>query len=209
MRFSEFMIEHVSSQDLENIEQHLNDVWGNDGVEINLHRRGKEDGGESHFLYRVNDPRNKPAIKPKEIEDVFMAAHDYTKPRNKLKHMPPGKEAVIVDPSTKVNIPVVASTNKNRETKIIPKTVMRKKDFLTGPGAEKINLPTDHKKPEHEKFKGSNFDALDKDIDDTDLAKNSNKDDTSQFHTMGKVDKYSNLDNKVKPKVDSSRIGKF
>jgi hypothetical protein len=201
MRYKEFMIEYVSAQDLEQIEKHINDVWDKDNVEINLHRKGREEGGDSHFLYRVNDPRNKPAIKPEEIEDVFMAAHEYTKPRNKLKHMQPGKEAVLVDPSSRVNIPVIADKNKNRETKIIPKTVMRKKDFLTGPSAEKINLPTDTKKPEHQKFKGSSFDAVDK---------NADKIDNSEPIKQNKYnDEPKNMMAKPKFKVDPSRIGKF
>ena len=203
MRYKEFMIEYVSAQDLEQIEKHINDVWGDDHVEVNLHRKGKEEGGESHFLYRVNDPRNKPDIKPKEIEDVFMAAHEFTKPRNKLKHMQPGKEAVLVDPSTRVNIPVVASKNKNRETKIVPKTVMRKKDFLTGPSAEKINLPTDQKKPEHQKFKGSSFDVLDKNTDNIDNIDNIDIDKQNNFNEPKKITPAP------KAKVDPSRIGKF
>jgi hypothetical protein len=203
MKISEIINEDVTSADLEKIENRINDLWDEDGVEFNLHRRGKEKDGESHFLYRVNDNRNKPPIKPEEIEDVFTAAHDFKTPRNKIKHMPPGKEAVIVDPSSRVNIPVVASTNRNRETKIIPKTVMRKKDFLTGPGAEKINLPTDHKKPEHQKFKGSNFDIVDKSTDKNEFGQATNQKDSQK-----KDDKYD-MGTKSNLKIDPSRIGKF
>lgn len=207
MKINEIITENVTSADLEKIENKINDIWDDDGVEFNLHRRGKEKDGESHFLYRVNDTRNKPAIKPEEIEDVFTAAHDFKTPRNKIKHMPPGKEAIIVDPSSRVNIPVVASTNRNRETKIIPKTVMRKKDFLTGPGAEKINLPTDHKKPEHQKFKGSNFDAVDKNLDKEEVVPKINQK-INQKDDQKKDDKYT-MGNKSNLKIDPNRIGKF
>ncbi len=162
MKISE-LIENITATDIKSVEKHLNDVWDEDDLEFNFHTHGKENGN-SHFLSRVNDSRNKPPISISDIEDTFTKAHQFNKPKHKLKTMPAGGEVVVTNPENRINIPVIANDKVNpktgyKEKVITPKTIMRKNDFKTR--GDVIEIPKVNKKPEQLLYKGKNDLELD------------------------------------------------
>jgi hypothetical protein len=80
-----------------------------------------------HFVDRMNDDRNKPAIKITELQKFFKKIAK-EKGRNIKKHG--DAEAVLKDMQTDLNLPVVINY-KNGEFEVINKTIMRKKNFKT------------------------------------------------------------------------------
>jgi hypothetical protein len=140
MRAHEFITEFVTADDLHKIEHRVNSLWDKDNIGVNLHQTSnKHELGHSHFLQRANDSRNKPPISAQEIEDLFVDAHKVGTTRNQIKSIDPGSEAVITDKETDLNVPIIVNRGED-EKEIIPKTIMRKRDFKSY--APKINLPS-------------------------------------------------------------------
>ena len=82
-----------------------------------------------HFGERMNDDRNTPKIKLKELADLIKKI--YNKHGNPLKDKP-GAEMVVKDLQSDLNMPVVVKYDpKNDEIDIVAKTIMRKKNFST------------------------------------------------------------------------------
>ncbi len=82
-----------------------------------------------HFGERMNDERNSPKIKLKELADLIKKI--YAKSGNPLKGKP-GVEMVVKDIQSDLNMPVVVKYDeKNDEIDIVAKTIMRKKNFST------------------------------------------------------------------------------
>jgi shikimate kinase/nicotinic acid mononucleotide adenylyltransferase len=82
-----------------------------------------------HFGERMNDDRNSPKIKLKELADLIKKI--YAKHGNPLKDKP-GAEMVVKDLQSDLNMPVVVKyDSKNDEIDIVAKTIMRKKNFAT------------------------------------------------------------------------------
>ena len=81
-----------------------------------------------HFVDRLNDPRNSPAIKVSELQKFFKKIQ-----RNKGANIRsnPDVEAVLKDMSTNLNLPVVIKTKGDDSFEVTNKTIMRKKDFKT------------------------------------------------------------------------------
>jgi len=81
-----------------------------------------------HFVDRLNDPRNSPAIKVSELQKFFKKIQ-----RNKGANIRsnPDVEAVLKDMSTNLNLPVVIKTKSDDSFEVTNKTIMRKKDFKT------------------------------------------------------------------------------
>ena len=81
-----------------------------------------------HFVDRLNDPRNSPAIKVSELQKFFKKIQ-----RNKGQNIRnnPDVEAVLKDMSTNLNLPVVIKTKGDDSFEVTNKTIMRKKDFKT------------------------------------------------------------------------------
>jgi uncharacterized protein YpuA (DUF1002 family) len=89
-----------------------------------------------HFADRMNDPRNKPAVKVQELQQLFKRIA-----RNKAKNIRqnPDSQAVIKDMQNDLNLPIVINYDKNKdEFEVINKTIMRKKDFGTSNKVFKI-----------------------------------------------------------------------
>jgi hypothetical protein len=82
-----------------------------------------------HFGERMNDDRNSPKIKLKELADLIKKI--YAKHGNPLKDKP-GAEMVVKDLQSDLNMPIVVKYDpKNDEIDIVAKTIMRKKNFST------------------------------------------------------------------------------
>lgn len=82
-----------------------------------------------HFGERMNDERNSPKIKLKELADLIKKI--YAKNGNPLKGQA-GAELVVKDIQSDLNMPVVIKYDeKNDEIDVVAKTIMRKKNFST------------------------------------------------------------------------------
>lgn len=82
-----------------------------------------------HFGERMNDDRNSPKIKLKELADLIKKI--YAKNGNPLKGKA-GAELVVKDLQSDLNMPIVVKYDeKNDEIDIVAKTIMRKKNFTT------------------------------------------------------------------------------
>ena len=82
-----------------------------------------------HFGERMNDERNSPKIKLKELADLIKKI--YAKNGNPLKGQA-GAELVVKDLQSDLNMPIVVKYDeKNDEIDIVAKTIMRKKNFTT------------------------------------------------------------------------------
>lgn len=82
-----------------------------------------------HFGERMNDDRNTPKIKLKELADLIKKI--YNKHGNPLKGQA-GAELVVKDLQSDLNMPIVVKyDSKNDEIDIVAKTIMRKKNFST------------------------------------------------------------------------------
>lgn len=82
-----------------------------------------------HFGERMNDDRNTPKIKLKELADLIKKI--YAKNGNPLKGQA-GAELVVKDLQSDLNMPIVVKYDaKNDEIDIVAKTIMRKKNFST------------------------------------------------------------------------------
>lgn len=82
-----------------------------------------------HFGERMNDERNSPKIKLKELADLIKKI--YAKNGNPLKGKA-GAELVVKDLQSDLNMPIVVKyDSKNDEIDIVAKTIMRKKNFST------------------------------------------------------------------------------
>jgi len=82
-----------------------------------------------HFGDRINDDRNTPSIKLKELADLVKKI--YVKNGNPLKNKV-GAELVIKDLQSDLNMPVVVRYDpKTDEIEVVAKTIMRKKNFST------------------------------------------------------------------------------
>ena len=114
IRFRTF-VEDVTQAQLNDLEKFADRILAKFGVDIEFTR---------HFADRMNDPRNKPAIKVQELQQIFKRIA-----RNKAKNIRqnPDSEAVIKDMQNDLNLPVVI----NYEFEVVNKTIMRKKNFGT------------------------------------------------------------------------------
>jgi hypothetical protein len=124
--------ENISSNKLKHIENYLDKIWQNVGIDIKFTR---------HFMDRVNDKRNIKDIEPDEIVKIFRDTYKkYGKIIPKLGNK---AEAVLTQMKTDVNVPFVLKWD-GKEFDMVAKTVMRKKGFKTRTKrftVENIKLP--------------------------------------------------------------------
>jgi len=126
IRFRTF-VEDVSQAQLNDLEKFADRILAKFGVDIEFTR---------HFADRMNDPRNNPAVKVQELQQLFKRIA-----RNKAKNIRqnPDSQAVIKDMQNDLNLPVVINYNKDKdEFEVINKTIMRKKNFGTSNKVFKI-----------------------------------------------------------------------
>ena len=119
IRFRTF-VEDVTQAQINDLEKFADRILAKFGVDIEFTR---------HFADRMNDPRNKPAIKVQELQQIFKRIA-----RNKAKNIRqnPDSEAVIKDMQNDLNLPVVIKYDRNKdEFEVVNKTIMRKKNFGT------------------------------------------------------------------------------
>ena len=108
-----------SQKDVKDLEKFADRILAKYGIDVEFTR---------HFVDRLNDPRNSPAIKVSELQKFFKKIQ-----RNKGQNIRnnPDVEAVLKDMSTNLNLPVVIKTKGDDSFEVTNKTIMRKKDFRT------------------------------------------------------------------------------
>ena len=111
--------EDFTQKDVNDLEKFADRILAKYGIDVEFTR---------HFVDRLNDPRNSPAIKVSELQKFFKKIQR-NKGRNILAN--PDTEAVLKDMSTNLNLPVVIKTKGDDSFEVTNKTIMRKKDFRT------------------------------------------------------------------------------
>ena len=111
--------EDFTQKDVNDLEKFADRILAKYSIDVEFTR---------HFVDRLNDPRNSPAIKVSELQRFFKKIQ-----RNKGKNIRsnPDVEAVLKDMSTNLNLPVVIKTKGDDSFEVTNKTIMRKKDFRT------------------------------------------------------------------------------
>ena len=111
--------EDFTQKDVNDLEKFADRILAKYSIDVEFTR---------HFVDRLNDPRNSPAIKVSELQKFFKKIQ-----RNKGKNIRsnPDVEAVLKDMSTNLNLPVVIKTKGDDSFEVTNKTIMRKKDFRT------------------------------------------------------------------------------
>tara|TARA_B100000900_G_scaffold296920_1_gene255486 strand:+ start:1060 stop:3555 length:2496 start_codon:yes stop_codon:yes gene_type:complete len=114
----EMQKESVSQREINDLERFADRILKKYGVDIEFTR---------HFVDRMNDTRNSPAIKVSELQKFFKKIQ-----RNKATNIRnnPDIEAVLKDMSTNLNLPVIIR-KKGNEFEVTNKTIMRKPNFST------------------------------------------------------------------------------
>ena len=115
----EYVSEDFTQKDVNDLEKFADRILKKYGIDVEFTR---------HFVDRLNDPRNSPAIKVSELQKFFKKIQ-----RNKGQNIRnnPDVEAVLKDMSTNLNLPVVIKTKGDDSFEVTNKTIMRKKDFRT------------------------------------------------------------------------------
>ncbi len=115
---------NISVNQLRSIESYADSLFKEFGIDVEL-----QDAQNSHFYFRLNDRRNNPPISFIELRDIFRkAAKKYGQ---MLATKYDGFSAVLKDMASNINIPFMISIDKkNKEIDLIPKTIMRKANFL-------------------------------------------------------------------------------
>jgi hypothetical protein len=126
----EMLNEFITQRDLKDVENYADGIFSDVHIDVEFTR---------HFLDRVNDPRNGEDITPEELKLL------YTKARAKygemLSQLKPGNERVVNDTQTDINVPVaIGWDGRSNDLDMTAKTVMRKKNFLTGPESPKLTV---------------------------------------------------------------------
>lgn len=116
MRFYEF----VSHDQLYKVKDIVNQLWNKLGIDVKF---------GTHFIDRINDPRNKKEITPQELAELLIK--EYKAYGKTIADMNPESEAVLVDILSQLNIPIVIKpvNDMNRQKTVLAKTIMRKADY--------------------------------------------------------------------------------
>lgn len=118
--FRTFISEEVvmTKSQLKSFEKVVDDLFGRYDMDFDF---------TNHFLDRINDDRNNPRIKVRELSDLIKKI--YMKRGRPLKDKADA-EVVVRDKQSNLNIPAVVTYDKRTDDiNVVAKTIMRKKDF--------------------------------------------------------------------------------
>ena len=111
--------ETITSAQLSQVEAFADGLWSRLGIDVSFTR---------HFMDRLNDPRNAPAITVSELIRLFK--QEYQRYGRDIAHLDSGSEAVLRDLVTSLNLPCVIQDGQGPR-QLVAKTIMRKPEFLT------------------------------------------------------------------------------
>lgn len=116
----------ITRTQLQRIEQYADKLFKAFNIDINFQNLA----AGTHFWQRLNDPRNNQPITADELRQMFRKASSMY--GDKLSKVRSGYEAVLKDMASDINLPfIIKYDSKNKELDLVPKTIMRKKDFKT------------------------------------------------------------------------------
>lgn len=116
----------ITKTQLQRIEQYADRLFKEFGIDIEFQDIYKG----THFFQRLNDPRNQTQITADELRNLFRKTSQ--RYGDKLASTNNGYEAVLKDMETDINMPFIIKFDRvNRELDLVPKTIMRKRDFKT------------------------------------------------------------------------------
>lgn len=114
----------VTRTQLKRVEQYADKLFNKFGIDVEFQDLTKN----THFWQRINDPRNVTPITTDELRQIFRKAS--TTYASRISKARPGYEAVLKDMETDINLPFMIKFDRaNNELDLVPKTIMRKKDF--------------------------------------------------------------------------------
>lgn len=114
----------ITKTQLQRIEQYADRLFKEYGIDVEFQNLYKG----THFFQRLNDPRNGKDITADELRMLFKKVSQ--RYGDKISKMNPNAEAVMRDMETDINLPfIIKYDSKTRELDLIPKTIMRKRDF--------------------------------------------------------------------------------
>lgn len=123
---------NITATQLQRIEYYADRLFKEYKVDVNFQNLYKG----THFLDRVNDPRNIKPITVEELQSLFKKfSQRYGNFLMKFYKNYQGSgnvEAVIKDMQSDINVPFILKWNPDlEELELRPKTIMRKHDFYT------------------------------------------------------------------------------
>lgn len=115
----------ITRSELKLIEQYADTLFAEHGIDIEFQNLYKG----THFFDRVNDPRNDTPITVDDLKSLFRKVS--IKYGDVLGMEVPGTEGVMKDMKSDVNMPfIIKWDNTNMELDLIPKTVMKRRNFV-------------------------------------------------------------------------------
>lgn len=116
----------ITKTQLQRVEQYADRLFKEYGIDIEFQNLY----AGTHFLQRLNDPRNIDQITADELRNIFKKASQ--KYGNVLAKSNDKAEGVLKDMESDINMPFIIKLDKvNGELDFIPKTIMRKKGFYS------------------------------------------------------------------------------
>lgn len=127
----EVLKEYISMGDLRDVENYADSMFNPEGVDVEF---------STHFIERLNDPRNKEEITTPELKDLFTKL--YLKYGQKIPNFRNGTHALITDVNTNINIPFELKWDKNTKMfDMVNTTILRTpKFFVSGSQAPHMKL---------------------------------------------------------------------
>jgi len=115
--------EYISTSQLRKVDDFADSLFNPLGVDVEF---------STHFVDRLNDPRNGEAIETDELKDLFVKL--YQKYGEKIPNFRNGTHALVTDLNTNINIPFELKWDKQRKMfDMVNNTVLRTKKFHVSP----------------------------------------------------------------------------
>jgi hypothetical protein len=114
-------VETITQADFVEIEKFADRLFAKVGIDVEFTK---------HFKERVNDKRNRKPVTKSELIRFFRQA--FKRHSKKIGNMKGDQQAVLNDLVTDLNLPFVINFDpRNKESEMVTKTIMRKKNFKT------------------------------------------------------------------------------
>lgn len=131
----------ITKTQLQRIEQYADKLFKEFGIDIEFQNLYVG----THFYQRLNDPRNITPISSDDLRNLFKKTSQ--RYGDKLAQLNTGAEGVLRDMESDVNMPFIIKFDpKNKELDLIPKTIMRKRDFKSSTPFYSVENATKTKK---------------------------------------------------------------
>lgn len=125
----------ITRAQLKIIEQYADALFAEHGIDVEFQNLYKG----THFLDRLNDPRNESPVTVEDLKGLFRKVSK--RYGDKLGMESPGAQGVLKDMATNVNVPFLLKwDDRDRELDLIPKTIMKKRGFVAKDREYKVEM---------------------------------------------------------------------